>query len=200
MRRITSLALLALGCLVGYTMPHPSALAQGASSQTQGARGAQSQGRALPIFMIDGSKYPRAENGKGVVWTAEELRKKYVTDPNAPASDHLQWAPPYRITIQHRRPLAGGASVTSELHDDKTQIYIIIGGSGTVQLGGRSEVDNSAGPGEHRGGPLVGATSYHVKEGDVVSIPPMTWHSSAADAGQALTYVMVHVENRQTIP
>jgi mannose-6-phosphate isomerase-like protein (cupin superfamily) len=194
MKRIMPCALVAAGCLIGYTLPRPLMLAQAPAAPGHG------QGRQLPIFTIDGSKYPRAENGKGVIWTGEELRRKYVTDPKAPGSDHLQWAPPYRITIQHRQPLQPGAVINGELHDDKTQIYIIIGGTGTVQLGGKPDVDNSAGPGEHRGGPLVGTTSHHVKEGDVISIPPLTWHASAADPGQAMTYLMVHVENRQTIP
>jgi mannose-6-phosphate isomerase-like protein (cupin superfamily) len=187
-KRTMPLAFVAFGCLIGYAMPRPAMLAQAPAP------------RPPQIFTIDGSKYPRAENGKGVIWTAEELRSKYVTPANAPGSDHLQWAPPYRITIQRRQPPQAGATINGELHDDKTQIYIVIGGSGTVQLGGKPDVDNSAGPGEHRGGPLVGTTSHHVKEGDVVSIPPLTWHASYADPGQAMTYLMVHVENRQTIP
>jgi mannose-6-phosphate isomerase-like protein (cupin superfamily) len=199
MKRMMPLTLAVVGCLAGYLMPHPSALAQ-APASPPGQRGGQGQGRGVQIFTIDGSKYPRAENGKGVIWTGDELRKKYVIDPNAPGSDHLQWAPPYRISIQRRQAPQPGATVSGELHDDKTQIYVIIGGAGTVQLGGRVDADNSAGPGEHRGGPLLGATSHHVKEGDVVSIPPMTWHASYADPGQVLTYLMVHVENRQTIP
>jgi mannose-6-phosphate isomerase-like protein (cupin superfamily) len=194
MKQSMSLALVAVGCLIGYALPRPSMFAQAPAGQA--AQGP----RQLPIFTIDGSKYPRAENGKGVIWTGEELRRKYVTDPKAPGSDHLQWAPPYRITIQRRQAPQPGGIINGELHDDKTQIYIVIGGSGTVQLGGKPDVDNSAGPGEHRGGPLVGTTSYHVKEGDVVSIPPLTWHASAGDPGQPLTYLMVHVENRQTIP
>lgn len=196
MKRVMSIALVAAGCVIGYAFPRPTMLAQTPAAQP----GRSGPGQTLPIFTIDGSKYPRAENGKGVIWTAEDLRKKYVTDPNAPGSDHLQWAPPYRITIQRRQPPRAGAPINGELHDDKTQIYIIIGGSGTVQLGGKPDVDNSAGPGEHRGGPLVGTTSHHVKEGDVVSIPPVTWHASYADPGQTMTYLMVHVENRQTIP
>ena len=200
MKQMMPLALVAAGCLIGYALPRPPVLAQ---PLAQAPAGQAAQGpRQLPVFTIDGSKYPRAENGKGVIWTAEQLRGKYVTAPNAPASDHLQWAPPYRITIQRRQapPPGGIGMISGELHDDKTQIYIVIGGSGTVQLGGKPDVDNSAGPGEHRGGPLVGTTSHHVKEGDVVSIPPQTWHASAGDPGQPLTYLMVHVENRQTIP
>jgi mannose-6-phosphate isomerase-like protein (cupin superfamily) len=195
MKRIVSLALVALGCLIGYALPHPAMLAQGPA-----AAPAPGQPRQVPIFTIDGSKYPRAQNGKGVIWTREELRQKYITDPKAPGSDHLLWAPPYRITIQRRQAPQNGGVINSELHDDKTQIYMIIGGSGTVLLGGKPDVDNSAGPGEHRGSPLVGAASYHVKEGDVIAIPPQTWHASAGDPGQPMTYLMVHVEDRQTIP
>ena len=134
-KRTMPLAFVAFGCLIGYALPRPAMLAQAPAAPT------------LPIFTIDGSKYPRAENGKGVIWTAEELRGKYVTPANAPGSDHLQWAPPYRITIQRRQPPQAGATINGELHDDKTQIYIVIGGSGTVQLGGKPDVDNSAGPG-----------------------------------------------------
>jgi mannose-6-phosphate isomerase-like protein (cupin superfamily) len=197
MKRLVPVALLGIGWVIGYVMPRSAVLAQTPAAQGP-ARGG---GSPVQIFTIDGSKYPRALNGKGVVWTREELKAKYLDDPNAPSSDHLQWAPPYRLTIQRRRPPTNAtAPVGSELHDDKTQIYIIIGGSGTVLLGGKPEADNSAGPGEHRGGPLVGAVSHHVKEGDVISIPPITWHASYADPGQTMTYLMVHIENRQTIP
>jgi hypothetical protein len=78
MKQAISVALLAVGCLVGYALPHRSASAQ-TPAAGQAGRG---QGRALPIFTIDGSKYPRAELGKAVVWTGEELRNKYVTSPN----------------------------------------------------------------------------------------------------------------------
>jgi len=151
-----------------------------------------------PLFTIDGSKFPHAENGKATIWTAEELKKKYVTDPNGPAMDHLEWAAPYRVTIQRRRP-GDPATVGGELHEDKTQIYVIIAGSGTVLLGGKPKSDASAGPGEHRS-QLIGATPHHVKEGDLISIPPMTWHAAYADPNATMTFLMFHIENRQTIP
>jgi hypothetical protein len=144
MKRLVPVALLGIGWVIGYVMPRSAVLAQTPAAQGP-ARGG---GSPVQIFTIDGSKYPRALNGKGVVWTREELKAKYLDDPNAPSSDHLQWAPPYRLTIQRRRPPTNAsAPVGSELHDDKTQIYIIIGGSGTVLLGGKPEADNSAGPG-----------------------------------------------------
>ena len=172
-----------------------------ASIGTGLAQNPPAQGNAAPqvaIFSIDGSKFPRAENGKPTIWTGEELKKKYANDPNGPTNDHLEWASPYRLTIQRRRP-GDAATVGGEMHEDKTQIYVITAGSGTVLLGGKPKHDASAGPGEHRS-QLVGATAHHVKEGDVVSIPPMTWHAAFADANASLTFLMFHIENRQTIP
>ncbi|PWU05738.1 MAG: hypothetical protein C5B51_13860 [Terriglobia bacterium] len=183
--------LFAMASVAGYFALTGTALAQ--SNEAKG-----NDPPRVALFTIDGSKYPRAENGKATIWTAEELKKKYVTDPNGPAMDHLEWAPPYRISMLRRRP-ADPATVGGELHEDKTQIYIIVAGSGTILLGGKPKADASAGPGEHRS-QLIGATPHHVKEGDVISIPPMTWHASYADPGQVMTYLMLHVENRQTIP
>jgi len=185
------LAALGAASIAGYLAIHHTAVAQNSDAKSN-------EPPRVAIFTIDGSKYPRAENGKATIWTAEELKKKYVDNPNGPTMDHLEWAPPYRITMQRRRP-ADPATVGGELHEDKTQIYIILGGSGTVLLGGKPKQDASAGPGEHRS-QLIGATPHHVKEGDVISIPPMTWHASYADPGQVMTYLMFHIENRQTIP
>lgn len=192
MRPYALLASVALSSGAAYFSFHGMARAQSAPAQRE-------EPTRVVIFTIDGSKYPRAENGKGTIWTAEELRKKYVTDPNGPAMDHLEWAPPYRITMQRRRPAADPSTVGGELHEDKTQIYIILDGSGTVLFGGTPKADASAGPGEHRS-QLLGATPHHVREGDVISIPSMTWHASYADPGRTLTYLMIHIENRQTVP
>jgi mannose-6-phosphate isomerase-like protein (cupin superfamily) len=174
------------------------AILASASLTTAVAQTPAAEAPRVALFTIDGSKYPRAENGKATIWTGEALKKKYADDPNGPTNDHLEWAPPYRLTIQRRRP-GDAATVGGEMHEDKTQIYVITSGSGTVLLGGRPKLDASAGPGEHRS-QLIGATAHHVKEGDVVSIPPMTWHAAFADPNASLTFLMFHIENRQTIP
>ena len=65
-------------------------------------------------------------------------------------------------------------------------------GSGTLLIGGKPKLDASAGPGEHRS-QLIGAEPHHVKAGDVISIPPMTWHMMNADPGQVLVYGLLNV-------
>jgi len=120
-------------------------------------------------------------------------------DPKGPNFDHIEWAPPYRITHAAAQPLQPGATVSGELHDDKTQIYFILAGSGTIQLGGkptsttrRALVSTAA----VRWSARRRTTS---RKATVISIPPLTWHASYADPGQTMNYLMVHIENRQTI-
>src|SRR4051812_24192664 len=114
MKRTMVFGLVAAGCLIGYALPRPLMLAQAPAASGQGPA------RQLPLFTIDGSKFPRAQNGKGTIWTGEELRRKYITDPKGPTFDHIEWAPPYRITMQRRQPLQPGTTASGELHDDKT--------------------------------------------------------------------------------
>jgi hypothetical protein len=194
MRRFALFASLAVVAGIAYFAAEKAASAQSGEAASKQTQAKQPQ---VAIFTIDGSKYPRAENGKATFWTAEELRKKYISS-TAPAMDHLEWTPSYRISVLHR-PQGEAATVGGEMHEDKTQIYLILSGSGTILIGGQPKLDASAGPGEHRS-QLIGATPHHVKEGDLISISPYTWHASFSDPGQTMTYMMFHIENRQTIP
>lgn len=201
MNRYIVFAALAAASLLGFIVLRGTARAQSSEAKSSGTKSSgtkSNEPRRVAIFTIDGAKFPRAENGKATIWTAEELKKKYVTDPNGPTMDHLEWTPSYRVTVQRRKP-SDAATAGGELHEDKTQIYVIMAGAGTVLLGGKPKADASAGPGEHRS-QLIGATPHHVGVGDVISIPPMTWHAAFADPGQELTFMMFHIENRQTIP
>jgi len=85
--------------------------------------------------------------------------------------------------MQRRQPLQPGATVSGELHDDKTQIYFILAGS--------ARFNSAASPTSTTRRALVSTaavrwsqSSHHVKEGDVISIPPLTWHASYADPGR----------------
>jgi hypothetical protein len=39
-----------------------------------------------------------------------------------------------------------------------------------------------------------------VKAGDLLSIPPYTWHVAYGDTGVPLQYTIIHIYTRQTIP
>jgi mannose-6-phosphate isomerase-like protein (cupin superfamily) len=132
--------------------------------------------------------------GKAVLWTRDQQ--------NA-AKSHIQWAPEYRLTASVRGPAEPGKEPTSgENHSDNTQIYLITGGSGTVLVEGKVDPANDylVAPGEHRGGPIVGGRQVKVKVGDLLSLPPDTWHIAWGDPGVPLQYLIIQVHTRQTAP
>ena len=80
-----------------------------------------------------------------------------------------------------------------EQHEGVTDIYFVLGGNGTVTVGGempdrRAVADR---PGEFLG-PIRGGRDYAVRAGDVLSIPPNVAHASSGGA-EGLTYMLLKV-------
>jgi len=156
----------------------------------------------------DAKNSTRAMNGKWFYISAEDIKKRFV-DASPQGATHLMWAPEYRFTVM-RRPYydtpkkmnSGQVSHwdDAEMHEDKTQIYIIVSGTGVLALGGKAENIRDTPEGQHSGQPLVGATMQRVKPGDWIVIPPMTWHQTQPDPGQTFVYGMAHIETRNTRP
>jgi len=122
----------------------------------------------------------------------------------------LAWDPEYRVTFQ-RRPYYDPPKLTAEtkmmsqwddaeMHENKTQVYVILDGTGALALGGEPEKIVDLPDGQHNGAPLKGAVIQRVKPGDWIVIPPYTWHQPQPDPGQALVYGMCHIETRNTVP
>ena len=213
MKRLMILvAVLTTGYWVGRTDMPGAAHAQapaGAAAAGQGERGANpNRGRgqapggrftddpraAKDMFLVSAGTETRAQVGKAMLYTRDQQ--------NA-ARSHIEWAPEYRLTATTRPGVAVGKEPTSgELHTDNTQIYLVTGGSGTVLVEGKVEPDKEylVAPGEYRGGPITGGRLVKVKVGDLLSIPPFTWHTAYGDADTPLKYVIIHVHTRQTIP
>jgi hypothetical protein len=55
-------------------------------------------------------------------------------------------------------------------------------------------------PGEQRGGPFIGGRKVKVKAGDLLSIPPNTWHLAYGDPGVSLQYTIIHILTLTTLP
>ena len=143
---------------------------------------------------------PPVENGEGEVWSSEEQLKTLELDRPV-AMTIRTWTPQYRIAVMRRARFGDPARVASEMHEDKTQIYFILSGSGTQTLGGKPSTLIGESDGNHSGvGPLVGGTTHRIKAGDVVVIPPLTWHQTIADEGQAIYYHMVDVRSPTRMP
>jgi mannose-6-phosphate isomerase-like protein (cupin superfamily) len=157
-------------------------------------------------------------DGEAMVFTNEQLEKMYPPAdkagqlPSGNPTTNLAWEPNYRLALMRRAhfdppqkneatgetmPYAG-----SEMHENKAQIYLMRGGTGSLGLGGKP-MKERPGPivdGQHGGSELTGARDVRVKAGDIVVIPPNTWHIARPDPGQTLTYALCHVESRRTIP
>jgi mannose-6-phosphate isomerase-like protein (cupin superfamily) len=143
---------------------------------------------------------PRAVDGEAQYWSVDDLRKAFGGMAPSVMMGNFGWTPEYRLALV-QRPYSPAATAPSEMHEDKTQIYFVLSGTGTQLLGGKPDKDIVAPEGQHSSnGPLTGARSYRIKPGDVVLIPPMAWHQTLADPGQTVTYHMVHIETRRRMP
>lgn len=193
MKRSMVLALFGVSCFLAGLALRPLA-----SAMAQGKLQAQEDAKASP----------KAVPGKGIYISSEEIKRRFVEGaPQGPT--HLAWDPSYRFTVM-RRPYYDPAKKMNsgevshwddaEMHEDKTQIYIMVAGTGTVALGGTANNIKDSAEGQHSGAPLTGATQYKVKPGDWIVIPPMTWHQTQPDPGQTFVYGMCHIETRNTRP
>ncbi|HZI81032.1 MAG TPA: cupin domain-containing protein [Vicinamibacterales bacterium] len=156
---------------------------------------------ATNLFIVTGTPETKMTPGKAVLWTREQQNT---------AKSHIQWAPQYRLTATTRNPLppatppapAPTQPPVGEMHTENTQVYLVTGGTGTVLVEGTVDAKNDylVAQGEHRGGPIVGGRELKVKVGDLVSIPPYTWHSAWGDPGTPLQYLIIHVHTPQGAP
>ena len=151
----------------------------------------------------------RAEHGKAMYFNIEDIKKKF-TNEKVMTATHLAWDPFYRFTVMTRAyydpPRTMNVSKTisnwddAEMHENKTQIYIMVAGTGVLALGGEPVMQRTSPDGQHQGGPLKGATMQRVNPGDWVVIPPYAWHQAQPDPGQTMTYGMCHIETRNLMP
>lgn len=144
---------------------------------------------------------PLAPNqGEVVHWPAADLQKAHATLA-ARSNGRILSKPrdlvPLPMTRTHmfdvvHRPQTTDA--TAEQHEGVTDLYVILGGSGTLTVGG--EIANRQGipnrPGEYTGRPITGGRAIPLKAGDIVDVPPNTPHATMADAG-GVTYMLIKV-------
>jgi mannose-6-phosphate isomerase-like protein (cupin superfamily) len=98
----------------------------------------------------------------------------------------------HMFDVVHRPQTTGDA--TAEQHEGVTDLYVILGGSGKLTVGGeitnRQVIPNR--PGEYTGRPITGGRTISLKPGDIVAVPPNTPHATVADAG-GVTYMLIKV-------
>ena len=171
----------------------------GATSSGRSAAAAQQAAAAQPPAW---SAIPLAPNqGEPTYWSGEDLKKvhsqlaarsggRIVSKPR-----DLMQLPMMRthmFDVVHRPQLTRTPS--AEQHEGVTDLYIVLGGAGTLTVGG--EIENrqpiANRPGEYTGGAIKGGRSFRLKSGDIVDVPPNTPHASQGDEG-GLTYMLIKV-------
>ena len=149
-------------------------------------------------------RFPPVVEGTGMHWSSDDLAKAHRGSPlSLPRTTY------YRMNVNrrlhHDKPQPSDQLKIMSLYDDAewhanlTQAYFLIGGSGTIVLGGEVEKNVPLSPDEQRGQPVRGGTPYKVKTGDLLLIPPRTWHWSQPDPG-GMTYINLTIGTRTTPP
>ncbi len=136
-------------------------------------------------------------------WSSEAVQQLHaalqqrVAKGEKPNTAELVALPP-GMRLNHRIP--GDMADTAESHDNVTDFFVIVAGSGVVGIGGEIEnkrsLQNADGPvpGEYRGWPVKNGVVQSVKAGDWVHLPPRTAHWARADPG-GLTFLLIKVNH-----
>lgn len=138
------------------------------------------------------------DQGEPALFSAEDLKKGHAelqarAARGVPANARDFMKPTVTRTHSYillHRPESRNAP-TAEQHDGVTDVYFIVGGSGTVFVGGELENRRISRPGEFLGAPK-GGKPFKVGPGSILNIPPNMVHATIPDSG-GLTYVLMKV-------
>jgi mannose-6-phosphate isomerase-like protein (cupin superfamily) len=196
---------LTLGYLAGYGSNPGSAIVGQAPGQA-------AQAPAQPAGALAPGDYSRMQlapdQGEPVMWSIDDMKKAHNElvarakrgQTGGGARNNRDLFPPHvtrthSYIMVHRNqpatPSAAGPGI--EIHEGVTDVYYIVGGSGTVIVGG--EVDNRrvSRPGEYGGNLKGGGKQFKLKAGDLLNIPPNMSHATIPDPDEGMTYVLMKV-------
>ena len=71
----------------------------------------------------------------------------------------------------------------AELHEGVTDVYYVVGGSGTVYVGGEIENRRVSRPGEYLG-QMAAGKPFKLQAGDILTVPPNMTHGTVARPGR----------------
>lgn len=114
------------------------------------------------------------------------------------------------IAIVHRANTHGQATGGAIEHDDLTEVYHVISGTGTLVTGGKisgakrldpegQTVKLLAGPGSS-GNAITGGVSRKIGPGDVIVIPPDVAHWFSEISPTEIVYLVVRIDPHKVLP
>ena len=182
--------------LAGYGAgPSGRAVGQAPGGQTPPPAGALAPGDYSRIALAPDQGEPFLYSGANLK-TAHTQMQSRATGGQVASNQRDLMTP--RVTRTHSfvmvhrsQPQTASQAPSAEQHEGVTDIYFVVGGSGTVTVGGDIENRRIARPGEFLG-PIRGGKAFTLQAGDILDIPPNMPHATVADAG-GMTYVLMKV-------
>lgn len=83
-----------------------------------------------------------------------------------------------------------------EVHVNWADVHIGQDGEATIVYGGKVEGGRETGPGEIRGGKIVGGTTLKLGPGDVALIPAGMPHQTTVEKGKSVTVLIFKIEKK----
>ena len=97
---------------------------------------------------------------------------------------------PGLIVLAQRRE-----SGPSEYHDRTNHVFIMEEGEATLVIGGTPVDAKRTAADQMRAPSMTGGTTYHLKKGDVITIPAKTWHWFKEVPSKTVAYYAVNIES-----
>ena len=94
-----------------------------------------------------------------------------------------------RVAVQHDTRRSGDLV---ELHDKSDDVYYVLKGTATLELGGTMVDPKEATPGEWKAKTVTGAQSVVIKEGDIVMVPRGTPHRRTV-TGKGFSMILIKI-------
>ncbi len=94
-----------------------------------------------------------------------------------------------RVAVQHDTRRSGDLV---ELHDKSDDVYYVLKGEATLELGGTMVDPKEATPGEWRSKTVTGAQSVSIKTGDIVMVPRGTPHRRTV-TGKGFSMILIKI-------
>jgi mannose-6-phosphate isomerase-like protein (cupin superfamily) len=117
---------------------------------------------------------------------AKELASK-LSDKKA-AGKSLATFSNHAVLLTHRE-----ASGEAEIHDTKVDVFFVVAGTATLEVGGEVVNPKKKGP-ETLGSSIRGGVKKPLAAGDVVHIPAKTPHQLLIAPGAKFTYIILKVD------
>lgn len=94
-----------------------------------------------------------------------------------------------RVAIQHDKSRSGDMV---ELHDKSDDVYYVLKGEATLELGGKLVDPKEATPGEWKAKTVIGAQSVVIKAGDLIMVPRGTPHRRTV-TGKGFSMILIKI-------